>query len=250
MPTIAAIHRYPIKSLSVEELKSAVLAAGRPLPGDRRFALRHAESAFNPAQPTWHKKSEFAVLVHDETLAKLHTSFDDATGVLHIALNGDTQFVGNVLTEPGRRGAESVINAVVKDRRGPLQLVDAGVIALADVEPPYLSFINLASVRELGERAGAVLDPVRFRGNVLVDGLPPWAEFEWPGQTLAIGSARIKLVRRIGRCMATAVNPVTAARDVNTLKALTDHYGHTDFGVYAEVGVGGTIKPGDKIQLS
>jgi hypothetical protein len=247
---VSALCRYPIKSLSVETLTSALLAPGRLLAGDRRFALRHAQSAYDPARPVWTKKSEFAVLVHDDALAKLRTSFDDATGVLRIAVGGDTLFVGNVLTDAGRRGAEHVINAVVKDRRGPLQLIDAGDIALADVAEPYLSIINPATVRELGEKLGAVLDPLRFRGNLLVDGLAPWAEFDWVGKTLAIGPARIKVVRPIGRCMATAVNPATAVRDVNILKALQDHYGHTNFGVYAEVVVGGTIKPGDAINIA
>jgi uncharacterized protein len=250
MPMIAAIHRYPIKSLSAEVLSSVVLTAGHAMSADRRFALRHAQSAYNLVQPSWQKKSEFAVLVHDETLAQIHTSFDVATGVLRIAMGGNTLFVGNVMNEAGRRSAEAVINTVIQDRRGPLQLVDAGAIALADVQAPYLSLINLASVRELAEKAGAPLDPLRFRGNILVDGLSPWAEFDWAGRTLSIGPARLNVIRRIGRCMATAVNPVTAKRDVNTVKALHDHYGHTDFGVYAEVGLGGTIKPGDTIAVA
>jgi uncharacterized protein len=250
MPTIAAIHRYPIKSLSVEILKSAVLAAGRPMACDRRFALRHAHSAYNPARPAWQKKSEFAVLVHDETLAKLSTSFDDATGVLQIALGGNTLFVGNVLTDAGRHGAEATINAIIKDQRGPLQLIDACEIALADVELPYVSIINPATVRELSEKVGVTLDPLRFRGNILVDGLTPWAEFDLAGKPLAIGSARLNVVRPIGRCMATAVNPATAQRDVNIVKALHDHYGHTNFGMYAEVSVSGTIKPGDPIAVA
>jgi len=248
--TVAAIHRYPIKSLSAELLGAAVLAPGRTLAGDRRFALRHGESAYDPACPGWHHKREFAVLVHDEMMARLQTAFDAATGVLRIALAGDVKFVGNVLTDAGRRGAESVINAVLKDRRGPLRLVDAGDVSLTDVEPPYLSVINLASVRELSEKAGVPLDPMRFRGNLLVEGLTPWAEFDWIGKTMAIGSARLKVVRRIVRCMATAVNPVTAQRDVNTIKTLQDHYGHIDFGLYAEVDAGGAIKPGDTIQVS
>jgi uncharacterized protein YcbX len=247
--TVSEICRYPIKSLSAERMNAAALAPARLIPGDRRFALMHAQSAYDPARPTWHKKSEFAVLVHDERMAKLHTAFDEAAGVLRIALGGDTKFVGNVLTDAGRRGAEAVFNAVLKDPRGPLRLVDAGDIALADVVEPYLSIINLGTVRELSEKAGAALDPLRFRGNILIDGLAPWGEFDWPGKTLAIGAARLKVVRPIGRCMATAVNPATAQRDVNPLKILMDNHGHTNFGVYVEVSEGGTIKLGDTIQV-
>jgi uncharacterized protein YcbX len=248
--TIAGLCRYPIKSLSAEALTRVVVTPGRALPGDRRFALRHAKSSYDPAAPSWQRKREFAVLVHNADLARLQTSFDADTGTLRIALGGQTLFVGNVASAAARRGAEAVINSVVKDARGPLQLVDAGAVALTDQQVPYLSLINLATLRELSARAGAELDPARFRGNVLVDGLAPWAEFDWVGRRLTAGGVALKVIKRIDRCMATAVNPATAQRDVDTLTILREHYGHIDCGVFAEVETGGELRVGQALTVS
>ncbi|MAD95233.1 MAG: molybdenum cofactor biosysynthesis protein, partial [Rhodobacteraceae bacterium] len=43
--------------------------------------------------------------------------------------------------------------------------------------------------------------------------------------------------------------PTTGKRDVDTLKFLSETYGHKDFGVYAEVVESGEIKTGDELEL-
>jgi uncharacterized protein len=66
-----------------------------------------------------------------------------------------------------------------------------------------------------------------------------------PGQTLAIGDARLLVVERIVRCVAIDVDPETAARDLNLPDALMRHLGHAECGVYAEVIAGGVVSVGD-----
>lgn len=247
MPTVQAVFRYPIKGLSAEALHKVTLAPAKTCPGDRRFALRHAASAFNAAHPTWQRKSEFLMLAHTAELAKLHTALDPETGVMHIHAGGSTLFVGNVFSPAGRRGAEHVFNATLNDPRGPIQLIDAGSISLTDVEPPYVSIINPASVRDLAQKAKADIEPARFRGNILVDDLAPWAEFDWVGRTIHIGGVQFKVIKRIQRCAATHVNLQTAVRDLNVTACLRDHVGHMDCGIYAEVVSGGIIQVNDTV---
>lgn len=249
MARVQAIYRYPIKGFSGEALPGVTLTPHKTISGDRRFGVRHAASAFDQTHPQWHKKREFLQLAHMAQLARVRTALDPATGVMHITADGTELFVGNVLTEAGRRSAETVLNVLIKDPRGPLQLVDAGTISLTDVEPPYLSVINLASVRALADTANAALDPIRFRGNIIVETDTPWAELEWPGRTLKIGSATLNVVRRIQRCVATSVNPITATRDVDLPTILQKTYGHMDFGVYVEVTGGGVITPGHELAV-
>ncbi|MBL8630223.1 MAG: MOSC domain-containing protein [Rhodospirillaceae bacterium] len=250
MARVHAIYRYPIKGFSGEALPSVTLAPQKTIQGDRRFGVRHANSAFDQAQPKWNKKREFLQLAHMAELAKVHTTLDPATGVMHIKADGVVLFVGNVFKDAGRRGAENVLNTLIKDARGPVQLVDAGDISLTDVELPYLSVINLTTVRALSETAGATLDPIRFRGNILIETDAPWAEFNWVGRTLTIGAAKLNVVRRIQRCVATSVNPITAARDVDIPALLQKTYGHMDFGMYVEVTSGGPVTPGDALTVS
>jgi len=247
MATVQDLCRYPIKGLSAEHLPRVALTPSQAMPGDRRFGLRHGASAYDLAHPTSQRKREFIMLAHTAELAKIHTVLDPDAGVMQIRVDGNTLFVGNVLSVPGRHGAEVVLNALIQDARGALQLVDAGVIALTDVEPPYLSIINLASLRDLEAKIGAVIDPLRFRGNIMIDGLAPWAEFDWVGKTITIGAVTLNVTKRIQRCVATAVNPVSAVRDIDIPALLRQHYDHMDCGVYAEVVRGGIVRPGDAL---
>ena len=64
------------------------------------------------------------------------------------------------------------------------------------------------------------MHPLRFRGNLYVDGWPAWHEFDLLGQTLAIGDARLKVVKRIVRCAATNVDPDTGIRDLDIPQTL------------------------------
>jgi len=46
------------------------------------------------------------------------------------------------------------------------------------------------------------------------------------------------------------VNPDTAERDAKPPRALREHYGHADLGVYAEVLDGGRVAVGDPLELA
>ena len=62
-----------------------------------------------------------------------------------------------------------------------------------------------------------------------------------------IGAARVRVVKRIHRCAATEVDPVTALRDLPIPRTLLQSFGHGDCGVYAEVTADGEIAVGDAI---
>jgi uncharacterized protein YcbX len=91
------------------------------------------------------------------------------------------------------------------------------------------------------------VDPLRFRGNLYVSGWPAWREFELLGEEIAVGPARLKVVRRTKRCAATNVEPDTGIRDLNIPKTLMETFGHADCGVYTEVVGGGEIAVGDTV---
>ena len=68
-------------------------------------------------------------------------------------------------------------------------------------------------------------------------------------QTLLIGNAKLKVVKRIVRCAATNVDPQTAARDMSIPETLQQNLGHADCGVYAEVIEAGDLAQGDAVQV-
>ncbi|MEO0361487.1 MAG: MOSC domain-containing protein, partial [Pseudomonadota bacterium] len=77
----------------------------------------------------------------------------------------------------------------------------------------------------------------------------PWAEMEAVGRTVALGTARLRVLLRTRRCAATEVDPDTAKRDLKIPVMLRRQRGHFDMGVYAEVIEGGTFRRGDDAVL-
>ena len=104
--------------------------------------------------------------------------------------------------------------------------------------------------RQQRARLGQPLAMERFRGNIWLEGLAPFAEFELVGQTLRIGGATLRVREVITRCKATTANPETGLVDADTLRGLRAGWGHQDFGVYAEVVTGGRVAVGDAAALA
>jgi uncharacterized protein YcbX len=104
---------------------------------------------------------------------------------------------------------------------------------------------DAASHDAVASRIGRPLEAERWRANIWLAGISPWAETAWPGQRLRIGEAELLIREPIQRCLHTAANPQTGERDADTLGALEILTGTRDFGVYAEATSAGTIRTGD-----
>ena len=105
--------------------------------------------------------------------------------------------------------------------------------------------------QSIDREAGVVVESVGIRrGNVYVTGWPAWSELDLVGKEVSIGPhARFKVVKRIVRCAATNVDPLTGIRDLNIPKALMSALGHSDCGIYAEVTAAGEIAAGNEIEI-
>jgi uncharacterized protein len=245
---IASIYRYPVKGLTPEPLPSVTLTAGQTLPADRRYAIENGPSGFDPAAPRWMSKACFLMLQRDEWLAGLRTHFDDGSHVLTIRHNGAIAAQGDLETAEGRAAIERFFATdFAGSIKGPPKVLSGGGHSFSDVARKVVSIISLGSVAAIENLIGQPVDPLRFRANLYVSGWPAWHEFELLNQTLAIGDARLKVVKRTTRCAAVNVDPETAARDLSIPQALMRRLGHNECGVYAEVIAGGTIATGDAI---
>jgi uncharacterized protein YcbX len=249
MARIERIYRYPVKGLSAEPLAAVTLARGEGLPLDRIFALARPETAFDPARPVWLAKRHFLMLMRDERLAELEVAYDHASRRLRIARAGRAVLDADTGSAAGRARIERFFAAFMGDSLpGPPRLVQAQGHMFTDNPTPYVSLINLATVREIAGKLGRdSLDPLRFRANLYVDGLEPWAEFDWLGKELVAGEVGFAGAQRLDRCAATNVDPATGARDLNIPLALRQAYGHIDCGVLLEVRRGGLLETGQAI---
>jgi uncharacterized protein YcbX len=245
---IASIYRYPVKGLTPEPLPQAALMPGQTLPADRRYAIENDPSGFDPAAPKWMPKPHFLMLMRDEWLAGLRTHFDDASHVLTIRRNGEIAVQGNLESVEGRTAIETFFaRAFAHEIKGPPKVLSSEGHSFSDVARKVVSIINLASLRAIENMVDYPVHPLRFRANVYVEGWPAWHEFKLVDKTLAIGEARLKVVKRITRCAAVNVDPDTAARDLAIPQALARRLGHSECGIYADVIAGGTIAVGDMI---
>lgn len=248
-PRLTDIYRYPVKGLSPERLVTAALEAGGTIPGDRRFALARASTPVDGAETPWLPKTSFLILMREERLAQLETAFDEESGVLEIRRGGRPVARGCLTTSLGRSLVEDFFDGFMREEaRGRPRLVEAAPgEVLSDRKDPQISIISRASVRDLERVIRRELDPLRFRGNLVIDGSEPWAEFDWIGRTVRAGGVELEIAERIARCAATDVNPATAERDTNIPKALQQGFGHTDMGVLARVRTAGRLAVGDTL---
>ena len=245
--TIASLYRYPIKGFTPERLEAATLTAGAYFPCDRIYAVEDGPSGFDPEHPVFVSKTKFTVLAKLPSLALVRTQFDEAGQCVTVTGPGMDALVADLSTATGLAALADWLTAFLGDEvRGPLRVLPcAAQHRFTDSRSGYVSIINLASVRDLEVRLGAPVDPLRFRGNVYVEGWPAWDEMDWTGRVLTLGGAVLEVIKPIVRCAATHVDPDTGLRDLDLVKGLFDAYGHQYCGVYAKIVQGGTIAIGD-----
>jgi uncharacterized protein YcbX len=252
---LLSIHRYVVKGLTGEPLPEIALQSGRGIANDRRYALALHETKFDEDRPVPLPKTQFVMLARHARLAGLASRYDDAERTLTL-YRGETLLTRARLDDPqGRAAIEQCIADHMGDEIGGRprlvegrghRFTDVSVVSPAMMEA--VSLVNLASVRALAAALGRTVDPRRFRGNFLADGIAPWAEFDWLDREITIGSAKFTVAKRTRRCPATAVNLETCERDIDVPMELVNRFGHGDMGVYLLVHGDGVVRAGDEIR--
>ncbi len=248
MTTIAEIWRFPVKGLAGQPLDAAQLAPGQAIEGDRAFAIRHGDTVFDRVNPVHLSKTKFLALMTHAELAALEVSFSGEGDVMTVSKDGELLFHGSLRDADDAHRLEVMMATYMGDRaKGAPRLEAAEGHMFSDVPEKVLSVVNLASVKALSDHVGQDLDPLRFRANVYLEGLPAWAERDWErGQVFRAGEVTLKLMKPIVRCNATNVNLQTAEVDQNLPKVLQKEFGANLMGIYCTVESAGTIKQGDQ----
>jgi hypothetical protein len=113
-----------------------------------------------------------------------------------------------------------------------------------------LSLIGTGTIRAMGEKLGMELDFRRFRPNILMELDEPFIEENWLGDLLTFGeredSAKVRLNRQNARCAFTTVDPDSAARTPEVLKAIVKQRSEY-LGLYGSAEKVGSIQVGDVI---
>jgi len=129
-----------------------------------------------------------------------------------------------------------------------------------DVLP--LTLVTTGSLAMLAERLNAPVDHRRFRANLVIDHLQPFAEDEWEGRLLKAGSALLRVRSPVPRCVVTQCDPESGKNDLAVVPALGKFrdrvhlpdglmpaYATPGFASYAEVVEPGGMAVGDAVTL-
>jgi hypothetical protein len=245
--SLAHIFRHPIKAHGREALASVLLSAGECLPWDRRWAVAQEAAKIVPG---WNSCVLFSRGAKSPQLMAITCALDEATGTVVL----DHPQAGRLSFRPDDPGDLPAFLAWAAPLVTPGRLPPVGIArhegGMTDNPVPTVSILSMASLADLSKRMGMDLSIHRWRANFWIDGADPWAEFGWIGQKLVLGGAVLEVCERIGRCKATGVNPQTGVPEGDTLAALEDNFGHTDFGVFARVVQGGQVTVGDTWSLT
>ncbi|MGA9657753.1 MAG: MOSC domain-containing protein [Asticcacaulis sp.] len=261
---VQSLWRYPIKGFTPEPLHEALLTAGAFFPHDRLYALEVGRSGFNPDAPKTISKMRFAVLARFSAVARMRTRYDEFADVLELSDEDGKSWRFDMSTEAGRHSLARHVETVLSRHEDydpvafPLNLLSAAdpeslhpPFRFTDSAKGFVSFLNLNSLRDLGQRMGRELDPLRLRANIWVEDLSAFEEQTYVGKHIRVGEdgPEFEVLKPIERCVATHVNPETAERDADICTALWENYGHRDCGIYARILKGGTIRPDDSLRI-
>ncbi len=246
---VARIWRHPVKSHGREELDRVLLRSGECVPWDRRWAVLHEAGGFDDTCPGWIPCVNFSRAAKAPLLQAITARSDIER---HRVTFSHPMLEDLTVNPDDGRDARAFIRWVLplnpRDRARPERLVRVPGRGMTDTDYPSVSLIGLATHREVSRKLGRAISPLRWRGNIVFDGLAPWEETGWIGRRLRAGQAELDVVEPIGRCLATASSVRTGIRDADTLGALEAGWGHRNMGIYARVTKTGELRQGDGIE--
>jgi uncharacterized protein YcbX len=259
MPIIGKVDslwRYPVKSMRGEEMNElfagyagvygdrlfAFVSDGKPKEfpyftgRDQRWMIRCRARFCDPAKAAspsnWREAEENGAWALPATAAQIALEVETPDGKV-FAIDD------RALIESLRAGTEHsrAVRLLRSDR------------ALTDCAP--LSLFSLQTVRQLERESGIPIDKRQFRANVYLD-LPETAAFtedKFVGRSLRLGSkVVVSITKRDGRCMMITLNPDTAEKFPEVLKAVGQkHEGKA--GLYAAVLAEGMVRKEDPVEL-
>lgn len=230
---LSALYRYPLKSCKAEPLQQISLDK-LGLDGDRRWMLVDEASGRFLSQRVVGQMSQLSAVWNTEgglTLsAPGRSAIDIALPSADAELRGVTIFRDSLrVPDAGDAAGAWVSEFIGKPTRLvqiPLErarMTQAGYgndddrVAFADGFP--LLLIGQGSLEDLSQKVGRPLEMLRFRPNLVIEGIEAFAEDGW--KRIRIGDVEFRVVKPCSRCILTTVDPQTGERSADREPLLT-----------------------------
>jgi uncharacterized protein YcbX len=233
--TIAALWRYPIKSM-LGERRESLLLERRGVVGDRLYAIRDQAGKFGSGKTT----RRFRLM---NGLYRFRSHYDGETPVITFP-DGDTL-----------RGDDPAIHTRLSDTLGiNVELSREADISHFDDGPIHL--VTTASLRALGAQLAQdeiqqETDARRFRPNIVVEtNAEGFQEDSWEGREILLGDAvRLRVTKQTERCVMVNFAWDELREEPRALRALAQTH-DACMGVYADVLIPGLLRTGAPVRFA
>ncbi len=224
-PVLHEIRRYPVKSMAGESLGSVEVDA-RGLTGDRWYAVVDGDGKLSSGK-------------HSNRFRRRDAVFDFAARTTDegVRVSG--------------RGGDWPVGDVDLDRALSLAMGDP-VRVLAEEATPHqddgqVSLVGTASLDWCREHLGVDADRRRIRPNLVIDTREPFVEEAWSG-VLTVGTARLRVVRRVERCRMIDIAQDGLPPEGRWLTSLSETR-QLCLAIYLDVVDPGTLSVGDEVAV-
>jgi len=222
---VASLHRFPMKSTLGESL-GALDVDERGVVGDRIWSIRTRENKIGSGKST----RRFAAV---PGLLRVRARTTDA-GVRITLPTGEELLTQDPLTGPALSGLLG----------RPVTVACESNVSHFDDGP--VSLLGAASVAALAAEVGAEVDASRFRANILIEGLQPFAEDSLVGQCLRIGDVLLEVTMRSPRCVMIDMETADLPSQPGNLVTV-GRLNNACLGVVARVAAPGRVRVGDAL---
>ena len=253
---ISSINYFPVKSLSLQSIKSCNIKKNLGIINDRIFAFSRnvnlEKAKFIEKHPQARKLNNFLTLKNSSVLNKYDFKYDEGELVLN---HKNKKLISISTNDPEQRLLLSnklleLENSLIK----PILLLKNEKYPFFDTSHSNnifnsMSLINLNSIKDFEKKINEKVEFQRFRGNFYVDGINPWEERSWLGKTIKVNNVFFKVEKNIPRCVAINLKPKTDDNNLNLLKSLKKTYNNFDMGIYLTALNDGKIEVGNQVKF-
>ncbi len=222
---VHSLHRYPVKSLSGQNVPSLVLD-DRGGAGDRTWSVRCADGRIASGKRT----RRFAAVP-----GLLDLRAREVDGTVQVGVP-DGRWYDADDPQAARAVTEHVGRPVTLEREHDESHFDDGPVSL----------LALASVERVCELHGSVPAVERFRPNVVLGAAPAFAEEQWVGRAVHVGEAVVRVDLVSPRCVMVDAPTADLPPARGLLRALGTSRG-AELGVIASVLAPGRVRVGDLV---